>query len=335
VAVTATRPARDWSLWPLRLFLGVTFAFAGLQKLANPAYLDGHSPTSVQATILSLRHQSPIGWLLGISAHAPAVVGVLIALGELAVGLATLAGLWVRLTAAGGLFLSLTFFLTVSFHTRPYYYGSDIVFLFAWTVPLIADAWPAPTLDGWIRSRARHDADPHRRVLVLGGAGAMALAALTGVAAALTALIGRSLHDDTGGTSAATSIGGPSPSGSTPESAAASTPESTPASAQASSQLPGRHLVAVSELPPGRAVRFTDDNGAPAWLLHEASGDFRAFSAVCTHAGCSVDLSGGEFVCPCHGGSYSAVTGAVLAGPPPSPLQQLHVKVVSGDVRLV
>jgi thiosulfate dehydrogenase (quinone) large subunit len=330
VAVTPTRPARDWSLWPLRLFLGVTFAFAGLQKLANPAYLDSKSPTSVQATILSLRHQSPIGGLLGISAHAPALVGVLIALGELAVGLATLAGLWVRLTAAGGLFLALTFFLTVSYHTRPYYYGSDIVFLFAWTVPLIADAWPEPTLDGWIRSRARQDADPQRRALVLGGAGALVLAALTGIFASLTALIGRSLHD-AGGTGAAATVSGPSPTGSTPGSA----PASAPASAQPSGQLPGRHLVAASELPPGRAVRFTDDSGAPAWLLHETNGDFRAFSAVCTHAGCAVDLSGGDFVCPCHGGSYSAATGEVLGGPPPSPLPALAIKVVDGDVRLV
>src|SRR5690242_20560338 len=159
----AARPIRDWSLLPLRLFLGVTFTFAGLQKLANPSYLDAHSPTSVQATILSLRHQSPIGWLLGISAHAPVLVGVLIALGELAVGLATLAGLWVRLTAAGGMLLSLTFFLTVSFHTKPYYYGSDIVFLFAWSVPLLAGGWPEPTLDAWIRRRTARESDPQRR----------------------------------------------------------------------------------------------------------------------------------------------------------------------------
>src|SRR3954452_5424066 len=179
--------SRDWSLWPLRLFLGVTFTFAGLQKLANPGYLDPSSPTSVQATILSLQHSSPIGFLLGASAHAPKLVGVLIALGELAVGLATLVGLWVRLTAAGGLLLSMTFFLTVSFHTQPYYYGSDIVFVFAWTVPLLAGAWPAPTLDDWIQSRARRDADPGRRALVLGGAGAVSLAAFAGVLGGVTA----------------------------------------------------------------------------------------------------------------------------------------------------
>jgi thiosulfate dehydrogenase (quinone) large subunit len=326
-----TPGAPDWSLWPLRLFLGGTFTFAGLQKLANPSYLDPASPTSVQATMLSLRHNSPIGWLLAISGHAPALVGVLIALGELAVGLATLAGLWVRLTAAGGLLLSLTFFLTVSFHTRPYYYGSDIVFVFAWTVPLIAAAWPDPSMDGWIRTRTRRDPDPQRRALVLGGAGALGLAALAGVAATLDAVIGRALHASSTSGSTAASITPATPIPSRTPAAAASTPPSTAAAAP----LPGRHIVAAADVPTGRAVRFSDTNGDPAWLLHETNGDFRAFSAICTHAGCSVDLSGGEFVCPCHGGRYSARDGSVLGGPPPSPLPAVPVKVVDGDVRLV
>src|SRR5437660_96129 len=97
----------------------------------------------------------------------------------------------------------------------------------------------------------------------------------------------------------------------------------------------GRALIAAADLPAGRAVRFTDDSGGPAWLLHEPNGDFRAFSAVCTHAGCSVDVSGGQFICPCHGGTYSAQTGAVTGGPPPSPLQALKVQVVNGQVRLL
>jgi thiosulfate dehydrogenase [quinone] large subunit len=328
--VQTPQTSRDWSLWPLRLFLGVTFTFAGLQKLANPAYLDPNSPTSVQATILSLQHSSPIGFLLSASAHAPKLVGVLIALGELAVGLATLAGLWVRLTAAGGLLLSLTFFLTVSFHSQPYYYGSDIVFVFAWLVPLIAGSWPEPSLDGWIRARAKRDPDPQRRALVLGGAGALALAALAGIAATLSAVIGRALNNGSPSSSAATFT----PTTPQPTQPAPGTTAASPSSAPAS-KLPGKHIVAASEVPPGRAVRFTDANGDPAWLLHEPTGGFRAFSAICTHAGCSVSLSGGQFVCPCHSGRYSATDGSVLGGPPPSPLPRLNVQVVDGDVRLL
>ena len=330
------RTPRDWSLWPLRLFLGFTFTFAGLQKLANPAYLDPSSPTSVQATMLSLQHRSPIGFLLTASAHAPKLVGVLIALGELAVGLATLAGLWVRLTAAGGMLLSLTFFLTVSFHTQPYYYGSDIVFVFAWSVPLIAASWPEPTLDGWIRSASRHDHDPQRRALVLGGAGALGLAALAAIAATLSAAIGRALNNgSSAGSTAALTPTAPVP---TPTHAQAGGPSRAPSNAPSkapASPLPGRHIAAASDVPTGRALQFTDSNGDPAWLLHEPNGDFRAFSAICTHAGCAVSLSGGEFVCPCHGGRYSAADGSVLGGPPPSPLPPLDIKVVDGDVRLL
>ena len=317
----------SWSLLPLRLFLGVTFTYAGLQKLANPSYLDAHSPTSVQATMLALKHSSPIGWLLSWSGPAPVLVGVLIALGELSVGLATLAGLWVRIAAAGGLLLSLTFFLTVSWHTRPYYYGSDIVFIAAWTVPLLAGAWPSPSADAWIGSRARNDVDPHRRTLLLGGAGAVLLAAFTGALAGVTAAVGRALHDDT----RAPSAGGVT--ATTTASAAPSSTTSTPSSP--ADRLPGRHLVAADALPPGQALSFVDDTGQGAFLVHTRDGHFRAFSSTCTHAGCTVSLAGGQFVCPCHGGRYDASTGAVISGPPPSPLPQLPVRVVHGDVRLL
>jgi thiosulfate dehydrogenase [quinone] large subunit len=313
-------------LWPLRLFLGVTFTYAGLQKLANPAYLDASSPTSVQATMLALRHSSPIGWLLAISAHAPVLVGVLIALGELAVGIATLAGLWVTVASAGGLLLSLTFFLTVSFHTRPYYYGSDIVFVAAWCVPLIAGAWPGPTVDKWIAARAGADVDPQRRALVLGGVGAAVLAVLAGSLAGITAALGRALHrsDASGPPPVPGPVADPTPSAT----------RSPTGSTSPTASLPGREIAAAGAVPTGHFVSFQDAGGGPAYLVHTPQG-FRAFSAICTHAGCTVGLSGGQFVCPCHGGRYSAETGAVLGGPPPRPLEQLPVRVVDGQVRLV
>ncbi len=312
---------------PLRAFLAFTFVFAGLQKLASPAYLDASSPTSVQATMLSLRDQSPIGWLLSLSAHAPVLVGVTIALAELAVGLATAVGLWTRLAAAGGMLLSLTFFLTVSWHTSPYYYGSDIVFVFAWTVPLLRGRWDGPTVDAWIRSRAAHDPDPSRRALLLGGTGAAALAVSGGALAAVTAAVGRALHGSSSSAAAAT----PTPS---PSSSPAKRPGSNRSSRGGQAPAGGRKLVATADLPQGRALPFRDDSGRPAWLIHDSSG-FHALSAVCTHAGCTVSPNNGELVCPCHGGVYNASTGAVIAGPPPAPLPPVHVKVTGGDVYLV
>jgi len=107
--------------------------------------------------MLLLRHRSPIGFLLGLSTHAPTLVGLLIAFGELAVGIGALIGLWTRVAAIGGVLLSLTFFLSVSWNTTPYYYGSDIVFVFAWLVIVGFGAGGVLSLDAWLASRARRD----------------------------------------------------------------------------------------------------------------------------------------------------------------------------------
>jgi thiosulfate dehydrogenase [quinone] large subunit len=307
----------------LRLFLSLTFTFAGLQKLADPAYLDGSSPTSVQAMIRSLQDQSPIGFLLGLSGHAPELVGVLIAVGEIAVGLATLVGLWVRLAAAGGFLLALTFFLTVSWRTRPYYYGSDIVFMAAWSVPLLAGRWGGPTLDAFIARRAATDADPARRRLLLGAGAAGLLGVVTGGLAAVVAAIGRALHEDTAGAAAPT----PSRPPTSPASPGTSPTRSPAAPA-------GRVIAHAADVAEGSAVSFTDGAGGPALLVHETSGEFRAFSAVCTHAGCTVAYDGDGFRCPCHGGRYDGRTGEVVAGPPPAPLSGIEVVVSDGDVHL-
>jgi thiosulfate dehydrogenase [quinone] large subunit len=322
----ASAAARSWALVPLRLFLGGTFTFAALQKLANPAYLNGSSPLSVQATIHSLQHQSPIGSLLAISGHAPKLVGVLIALGELAVGLATLLGLWVRLTAIGGFLLAATFYLTVSWRTRPYYYGSDIVFMAAWTVPILRGYWDGPTLDEWVRRRSARDPDPARRQLLVGGAAAGVLAVFASAFAALTAVIGRALNNE------------PSAAAAAPANTPTATPSATASAKQkgkpSQSPAPGRPIAKAADIAPGSAAGFRDNFNRPAWLVHEPAGDFRAFSAICTHAGCTVSYSPDfGFVCPCHGGRYDANTGQVISGPPPSPLQRLQVTVVDGTVR--
>jgi len=77
--------------------------------------------------------------------------------GELAVGVGTVLGLRARLAAAGGLALSLMLFLTVSFHSAPYYTGADIVFAFAWTPLLLAGPGSVLSLDAAIKDWAgRH-----------------------------------------------------------------------------------------------------------------------------------------------------------------------------------
>jgi thiosulfate dehydrogenase [quinone] large subunit len=324
-----------WLLLPLRGFLGLTFCYAGLQKLANPAYLDAHNPTSAAGQMRLLRHSSPIGGLLGLSLHAPVLIGLVIAIGELAVGVGTLLGLFTRVAALGGLALSLTFFLTVSWNTTPYYYGSDIVFAFAWVTLFAFGTGDVLSLETWAAARARRgirlragrvpprlQEELDRRTVVQKAGIAALVGAATALTGGLTAAIGRAV----GGTRSGT------PAAAPPTHSAASTPTSSSPAAAAGTPIGAASAVAL-----GQARSFTDPaSGAPAWVVHASAGSFVAFSAVCTHAGCPVqfDASNEQFVCPCHGGLYDARTGRVLAGPPPAPLQQIPVRVVGGQLRV-
>jgi thiosulfate dehydrogenase (quinone) large subunit len=371
-----------WLILPLRAFLAVTFIYAGLQKLANPTYLNPGNPSSVVGQMRLLRHVSPIGPLLGLSLHAPTLVGLLIAFGELAVGVGVLLGLWTRLAAVGGMALALTFLLTVSWRTTPYYYGSDVVFFFAWTVIAAFGAGNVLSLDGWLRQRARAAAglrplpavvslevprlreicprtehcglrptgvcsrencgvfpagerlrqpvadELSRQHASLGRRAVLLTALATAATGGLTALLGRAA----GGTSSAKSL---------PKPGTRHTPAATHPSPSASStgpgNAPGTVIGRASQVPVGQAGQFSDPaSGNPAWVVHPSGDTYVAFSAVCTHAGCSVQFDSGsmQFICPCHGGTFDARTGNVLGGPPPSPLSRIPVHVVNGEIRV-
>lgn len=144
-----------WVLLPLRAFFGITFCFAGLQKLANPTFFDPSNPASIQAQLEAAARRSPIHSLLGPLVHVATPLGVLIALGELAVGIGTLLGLWTRVAAAGGALISFMLFLTVSYHSSPYYTGSDIVFFFAWWPLILAGSGGVLSVDAIAANRER------------------------------------------------------------------------------------------------------------------------------------------------------------------------------------
>ena len=183
------------ALLPLRAFLGFTFCFAGLQKLANPGFFQAGNPGSIQAQLAGAARRSPIHTLISPLTHLAVPLGLLIAVAELAIGLGTLLGLWQRLAAAGGVALSLMLFLTVSFHASPYYTGADIVFAFAWTPLLLAGSGPLLSADAAIAARARRGSrrmsaeEASRREVVLKGtvtaAAAVAGLILGGMAAGL------------------------------------------------------------------------------------------------------------------------------------------------------
>jgi Rieske Fe-S protein len=87
-------------------------------------------------------------------------------------------------------------------------------------------------------------------------------------------------------------------------------------------------LAATSKIPVGSGTIFP---GPQVVVTQPTAGDFKAFSAVCTHMGCIVNqISNGTIDCPCHGSQYSITTGDVVSGPAPRPLPAKQIKV-SGD----
>jgi Rieske Fe-S protein len=92
----------------------------------------------------------------------------------------------------------------------------------------------------------------------------------------------------------------------------------------------GRKLVAVDRVPVGGGVVLGKEKVV---VTRPAPGDVRAFSAVCTHQGCTVGtVADGTIDCPCHGSRFDAATGAVRRGPAARPLAPVAVVVRSGTV---
>jgi thiosulfate dehydrogenase [quinone] large subunit len=324
------------ALLPLRVFLGVTFVYAGVQKLSDPGFLHKGAPTYIGSQLQAFAHGTPGGFLLRTFAIPhPALSGVGVAFLEIAVGLLVLAGLFTQVAAAVGLGLNLILFLTNSWNTSPYFLGSDIVFVFAWLPFVLTGASGQPALDHELERRT---ARPRARAATVAAAGGLSRrdAVLRGLGATGALTLG------IGGVAAAMkgTYKGASTVALKPRAPAKRRSSSHPSRqpAAGSRQVPANavRLGPSSRLPSGQGATYSDpSDGQPDIVVRLPSGKLVAHSAVCTHAGCTVGYQGGEIVCPCHGGVYNAETGAVEGGPPPQGLAPKKVIERGGAIYAV
>ncbi len=145
-----------------------------------------------------------------------------------------------------------------------------------------------------------------RRRTVLACAGAACAAVLAGCS---------KYNSNNGG------VAGSQPAPATSSSAAPAAPAGSGSGAAAAPAA----LASTSDVPVGGGKILADKKIV---LTQPKSGEFHGFSAVCTHAGCTVgSVSGGTINCPCHGSKFNITSGAVVNGPAASPLPPVNIKV--------
>lgn len=94
----------------------------------------------------------------------------------------------------------------------------------------------------------------------------------------------------------------------------------------------GAELARTADIPVGGGTVFKEQKVV---VTQPEEGEFKAFSAVCTHASCLVStVSDGTIDCPCHGSRYSITDAAVEAGPATRPLPAERITVSGGVIRL-
>lgn len=328
-----------WILLPLRLFLGFTMVYAGLIKLFDPTYLDPTSTSGVHSQMLAAATGSPISVIVSFAAERATAFGLAIAFGELAVGIGIFLGLWTRIAALGGMLLSLSFFLTVSWGTTPYFFGPDIVFIFAFTPLVIGGDAGVMSLPAAIRGAAirkarrasismmssREVTEFVNRRTVLGTA--LAAGAVAG-GALLLGGIGRIF--------ASSSSASPASQGAADVTSSATGQSIASQSNQTGAGPPGGvRIASAAHVPVGGVKAFTDPHtNEPAYLLQPVLGTFLAYSAGCPHEGCTVgfDQSRDQFACPCHGARFDGASGNVIRGPARRPLRKINVVAVKGII---
>ncbi|MFI6503399.1 Rieske (2Fe-2S) protein [Nonomuraea typhae] len=113
----------------------------------------------------------------------------------------------------------------------------------------------------------------------------------------------------------------------------AATGSGTPASsAPAAQDAPAAGLGAAGDVPVGGGKIFKEQKVV---VTQPKAGEFKAFSAICTHQGCAVgSVADGTINCPCHNSKFSIADGSPVAGPAKQPLPEKQITVDGGQVKL-
>ncbi len=269
----------------MRLWLGITWIYAGWDKASDPGFLTPGSDTYIGTQLSGFSTHSPVGFAFNNLIEYATLVGGFVILTEFAIGLATL--LWVapRLAAFGGFLMSLGLWLASTFHASPYFLASNTAYAVLWLSYFLF-------LTGSSKRKGIGISFERRSVLRVGITGALAVAF-----AGVGKLFGQA--------------------GSVSSQMAASK---------------GIKIIKLASLEVGANHNFVAGNGAPAILFRTKTGVF-AYSAICTHQGCTVSYSATSktLKCPCHGAEFDPnKSGQVVTGPALSPLGEVKV-AIKGD----
>ena len=90
-------------------------------------------------------------------------------------------------------------------------------------------------------------------------------------------------------------------------------------------------LAATADIPVGSGAVFDDQKVV---VTQPTEGDFKAFSAICTHQGCPVSDVTDTINCTCHGSKFSISDGSVVDGPAPSPLPEASISIEGDGITL-
>lgn len=91
-------------------------------------------------------------------------------------------------------------------------------------------------------------------------------------------------------------------------------------------------LAATADIPVGGGTVFAESDVV---VTQPTAGSFVAFSATCTHQGCTVSsITGNTVTCPCHGSQFALADGSVVKGPARKPLPAKQITVANGQITL-